>query len=328
MNPFARLKLVPCKAPVWARSGHAQTLFGHFLPSPLLSDLGERLTIELADGDRLVAFYLKGRSGKTVYLFHGLSGSTEADYISRTALIARRHGHSVFMANHRGCGPGAGFAKHPYHSGRAEDLSAVIALGRTREPGNTHLAVGFSLSGNALLLLMSGGREHVTGALVKPDGAISVNAPIDLGAASLALREGLNRIYDFRFVHECRRDIERRRALTGRGYQVPWFATLYDFDAIYTGPAGGFESREDYYESCSTKERLADIERPTLLLTAKDDPFVRFRAYEEARLSSHVRLHAEIHGGHMGYVSAIRTPLGTRRWLDYALDEAMKAFFT
>ncbi|HEX4923169.1 MAG TPA: alpha/beta fold hydrolase [Bdellovibrionales bacterium] len=324
MSAFApNLQLEPCEPPPWARSGHAQTVFGHFLPSPMLRDLGERVTLELPDGDRLVAYYRAGLSGKTVYLFHGLSGSTEADYIHRTAILARAHGHSVYLANHRGCGPGAGFAKHPYHSGRAEDLSAVIAHGRTREPGNTHLAIGFSLSGNALLLLMSGGREAVTGPLVKPDAAISVNAPIDLADGAKALREGLNRIYDLRFVHECRKDLKRRRKLTGRSYQVPLLATLYDFDAIYTGPAGGFKSREDYYESCSTKNLLSQIDRPTLMLTAKDDPFVRYHNYAEARLSEHVHLHAEDHGGHMGYLSKRKTPLGSHRWLDYALNEAM-----
>lgn len=150
------LKLLPCVAPVWAATGHLQTVLGHLLPSPRLASMGERVEVRLPDGDRLVGFYLAGRSGTAVSLFHGLTGNTDADYFHRTAHLCLQQGHSVFMFNHRGCGEGAGLATRPYHSGRAEDLSAAVEFARAKLPSHRHLAIGFSLSGNALLLLLSG----------------------------------------------------------------------------------------------------------------------------------------------------------------------------
>src|SRR5258708_4755162 len=99
-----QLNLKPCRAPAWAPNGHLQTLWSHFLASEVLSSRGERWTIPLEGGDKLIASYLKGETETLVYLFHGLSGSTDADYMQRTALVASRRGHSVLLVNHRGCG--------------------------------------------------------------------------------------------------------------------------------------------------------------------------------------------------------------------------------
>jgi predicted alpha/beta-fold hydrolase len=41
--------------------------------------------------------------------------------------------------------------------------------------------------------------------------------------------------------------------------------------------------------------------------------------------SSFVKLHLEKMGGHMGYLTAKKTPLNSMRWMDYALDEFVKA---
>src|SRR4051812_29139419 len=97
----APLQLAPCIPPLWARTGHLQTILGHIIPSPTLNEKPKRYEIKLPDGDILVSLFLQGTSNKVVYLFHGLSGSIESDYISRSAQVARNLGHSVFMVNHR-----------------------------------------------------------------------------------------------------------------------------------------------------------------------------------------------------------------------------------
>ena len=278
------------------------------------------MEIPLVDGDKLVGFIQEGTSSTVVYAFHGLAGSTDSTYIHRTSILAQKLGHTVFILNHRGCGEGAGLARGPYHSGRAEDLSAAIAAGRELYPHHRHVAIGFSMSGNALLLLLSGERGEV-----KPDAAISVNAPIDLYKASLLLNKGLNRIYDIKFYQQCRRDVFAAQHEVLKQIKIPRLATIYDFDSIYTAPAGGFRNREHYYETCSTHQLLAKIDTPTIVLTAKDDPFVPFESYERARLGKNVLLHAEDYGGHMGYLTREKTPLRTFRWQDYALYESLKA---
>jgi predicted alpha/beta-fold hydrolase len=308
---LARASISPCRPPLWALTGHLQTILGHLLPSDELLEKGVELSVTLEnENEKIHTIYLKGETKIVVYLFHGLGGSAEATYMKRTANIARSLGHHVFINNHRGCGAGIGLATEPYHSGRAEDLSKVVAFGRDKLPNHFHIAIGFSLSANALLLLSAKVRADVL-----PDAAIAVNGPIHLDRASVKLTQGLNRIYDKRFVLELSRYIKSNRSKDAS--LLKNVKTLRDFDEQFTAPIGGFENRANYYGTCSAKEYLEQIEIPVVLLTAEDDPFVGVTDYKEAKLSDSVVLHIEKHGGHMGYLS--RKGLGYSRWLDGAL---------
>jgi uncharacterized protein len=323
MKAPRKLDLAPCSPPWWASTGHAQTILGHLLPSKVSVSLraldGKRLEISLPDGDRLVARVIEGKSDTVLYLFHGLTGSIEADYMQRTAALGVELGYTVYLVNHRGCGEGHGLARNPYHSGRAEDLSEVIRVGKAKNPAKKHIAVGFSLSANALLLLLSGRRGTTL-----PDAAIAVNAPIHLENCSIELGRGLNKIYDIRFSTACKLNIlsmKKKGLVEKERYKLNWLSNLRDFDSVYTAPAGGFSSREDYYSTCSTHLLLGAITVPTVIITSEDDPIIDYRNYTSATLSSSAILHLEKSGGHLGYISAKPTPLGTNRWLDYATRE-------
>lgn len=306
---------VPCTPPWWARGGHLQTLVGNFLPWMATTQPFTRVEVVLPDGDRLIGREYPGRSDTIVCLFHGLGGSNDADYMHRGVAVALRLGHGAWSFNHRGCGEGAGLAAGVYHSGRADDLGAVFALARERHPGKRLLAVGFSLSGNALLLNLGEG----IGRFEKPDLAIAINPPIDLERGARLLERGLNRIYDLRFVLRCRRTVRERVAagLIPDRYRIPWWTTLRGFDNFFTAPAGGFRDREDYYARCSAMPHLGKIDRPTVILAAQDDPFVDWHDHANAAKSSLIHLHLEGTGGHMGYVGK---GIPGYRWLDVALE--------
>ncbi|WP_005033942.1 YheT family hydrolase [Holophaga foetida] len=298
----------PFVPPRWARWPHVQTILAHLIPSPTPESPWRAESLSLADGDRLALRIWEGCNSTVLFLFHGLAGSADADYMRRTVALGLARGWTVVAVNHRGSGEGRGMARRTYHSGATGDLAAVLAWGRERWPGHRHLAVGFSISANMLLLLV-GRDQH----LAQPDLAIAVNPPGDLEAASRRLRQGFNRVYDLRFVKRLRRLAEE---LGGRS--LPPTATLWDFDEVYTAQAAGFRDRLDYYTRCSCGSHLAGIRTPTVILTSEDDPFAP--ASDLGPVSPAVRLHVERSGGHMGYWAARPTPLGSRRWLDYALE--------
>jgi len=308
---------VPCRPPFWARGGHAQTLLGHLLPSPGKRivrgrDIGER-EVRIPDGDRLVVYELSGTSGVRVHLFHGLSGDVNSEYMRRTAAVLGARGHEVWAANHRGCGTGRGLAARPYHSGRTEDLQAVLAASRRDAPDRLHLLIGFSLGGNAALLLAAQQLDPL------PDGIVAVNPPVDLERSSVDIGRGLCRVYEMRFMWRLRRAVaERARlGLSSKRYDISLQTSLIDFDDMFTAPECGFESGRDYYRRCSSLPRLADVRTPSVIVTAADDPFVDPAAYRDAEPSADVFLHVEPTGGHVGYVT--RGGLVWRRWLDGAL---------
>jgi len=298
----------PFVPPWWARGAHAQTILAHFMGSPVPERAWDAHVLELPDGDRLALRVWEGQGDTVLTLFHGLGGSADADYMRRTALLGMARGWTVVAVNHRCSGEGLHLARKTYHSGVTGDLAAVLAWGRGRWAGRRQLAVGFSISANMLLLLVGRDRH-----LEQPDRAIAVNPPGNLEAASRRLHQGLNRVYDLRFVKLLRRLVEAKD-----GIPLPPTRTLWDFDEVYTAPAGGFRNRLDYYRSCSCGPHLSGITVPTVLLSSKDDPFAP--ASDLGPVSPAVRLHIERSGGHMGYWAARPTPLCTRRWLDHALD--------
>ena len=307
----------PCTPPWFARGGHGQTLFAHVLPSGgrrVARATDEHREVLLADGERLLVFTRPGTTGVRVHLFHGLSGDVNADYMRHAADRLSARGHEVWSVNHRGCGEGEGLAGKPYHSGKVDDMQAVLAASRADAPGQLQLVIGFSLSGN-IALLMAG-----RGAGPQPDGIIAVNPPVDLLRASLDIHRGLCRLYETRFVLRLRAAVERRRraGLTSRPYSIPRSASLCDFDDLFTAPEAGFADGMDYYRRCSSLPYLASITRPTVWISAADDPFVAPSGFRDAPRSAHVHLHLEPTGGHVGYLAA--RGWGCERWLDGALE--------
>lgn len=305
-----------CIPPPWARGGHAQTLLAHALPwaGEVAREAGwARREVTLEDGERLVVLARAGTSGVRVHLFHGLSGDAEVDYMRGLARALTRRGHGVWRVNHRGCGAGRGLATKPYHSGSSADMRAVLAASRAEAPGETHLVIGFSLSGNVALLLAAQELEPL------PDGLIAVNPPVDLARASRDIHRGLSRLYELRFVLRLRRAVAERDRIRGRRGRapIPLAASLMDFDDLYTAPEGGFTNGADYYRRCSSLPHLAGIRVPAVILSATDDPFVAADTLSGARLSATTHLHLEPCGGHVGYLA--RRGALWDRWLEGAL---------
>lgn len=337
--------LIPCQSPVWAPDRHSQTIWGDLLPSPTLKQPGSKWVLLLPDQDQLVLRVHENSASEWVMvLFHGLTGSANSKYMQRVAHeVLASNQSSVVLMNHRNCGEGTGLARRPYHSGRSDDLGFVINETRRRFPGKKILAAGFSMSANALLLLMSRvlppagiftpdefeARRQELGVDL-PDAAITVNAPIHLENSARQLSRSLNRIYEMTFMtnlHFLLRRLEREgRVPVTKG--VHPLMKVSAFDDLFTAPQGGFSSGLDYYTTCSARTHLHKIDRPTACLTAANDPFIDYREYLRATVSPLVRLHIEREGGHLGYLHKEKTPLGSHRWLDYGVLEISRTLMS
>ena len=308
---------ISCDPPPWAKGGHAQTLWGHFLPQKgpklITGAHWDPILVSLADGDRLSVLTAEGSSSMRVILFHGLAGDVNSGYLRRTAALLRTRGHSVWAVNHRGCGEGLALASKPYHSGITGDMQAVLRESHRRDPQIQTLVIGFSLSGNIALLYGAQGLDP------QPLGFIAVNPPTHLANAAEEIALGFNRLYQLRFIRKLRGVVRyrERRGMISQTLSIPLSATLREFDDLYTAPESGFHDAADYYDRCSSLPRLHEIETSTVIITAEDDPFVKASVYQGAKLSPAVLLHVESHGGHMGYLK--RSGWGWRRWLDDAL---------
>lgn len=333
------LPLLPCEPPLWAPDRHSQTILGEMLWSPSIRQPGRRLEVGLPDGDRVVCRLYDQDSDCVVVLFHGLAGSAQSKYMQRVAHEFLREKYSVCLMNHRNCGEGKGLAREPYHSGKSGDLGAVIKRLRTEFPGKKIMAIGFSMSANALLLLMSRvlpglnvftldefAQAEAKHPLDLPDYAIAVNPPINLQKTTEWFDAWSNKAYAVYFMSYLQvliRDMDRD-GLMKAPPSMSWFNSIGAFDNYFTAPVGGFKSAMEYYTNCSSRSHLTKIDRQTIILTSADDPFIDGSDFLKTDLSKDVHLHMEQVGGHMGYIHNDYTPIGSNRWLDYALLETAK----
>lgn len=311
------LDIQPCQEPRFVANSHVQTILGYFAPSPPAPPNYQKWKIDVSNGDALAARYYEGKSDTVVALFHGLGGCADSSYMQRSARIALRQRHSVLLVNHRGAGEGASLARTFYSSNSAEDVSAAIREIRKKQPGKKILAAGFSLSANVILNLLGGqsGSDQ-------PDSAIVVNPPVDLTVTSKAFYQGFNNVYDQHFVKLLKGEFKGRDDIP----KFPRLCRLGDIDDLFTAPRNGFKSRFEYYDKCSSKHVIHKIKIPTLILMAENDPFIPIESFRTLKYPKSVRLHVEKTGGHMGYITKERTPLGDFRWLDYFMHEAIKRY--
>ena len=306
----------PCKAPFWLRNGNLQTLLIDALKKNDKLKNKKYFLLSLKEkGEKLYIEYLEGKSNTVIYLFHGLTGSSNSIYIRRIAKFANEKGHHVYLFNHRASGKGVGLAKKPYHSGRAEDLSALIQYGRKKHPKHLHIGIGFSLSGNAILLLAAKIRAKVL-----PDIVISVNPPIDNSFSVDQLNKGFNKIYNFYFLNQAKK-LSKKNGINPKKH-FPNVRNIREFDETFTAPRSGFKSAEHYYQICSAKRYLSKINIPTLILTSKDDPFVSIDQFHNLSHSKYVKLRVENYGGHLGYVASENFLLYD--WLTYCLGKIIE----
>jgi predicted alpha/beta-fold hydrolase len=237
-------------------------------------------------------------------VLHGLEGSSRSHYV--TGLLAEwraRGGRGVAM-NFRSCGGELNRLPRFYHSGDTGDLDVLarrLAAAAARVP---LVAVGVSLGGNVLLKWLA---EQGEAAPVQAAAAISV--PFDLAASARTLDRGLARAtYTHNFLRTLRPKVAAKARAHPGFVDVPaalCARTFAEYDRVLTAPLHGFADAQDYWTRSSSGPLLDRIRRPTLLIGARDDPFVPAASLPDpARLPACVQAEFPDHGGHAGFLEA------------------------
>lgn len=293
----------PYRAPAWLPGGHAQTLY-----APLLAggaDPGyRRERWETPDDDFIDLDWVDAPpTAPLVVVFHGLEGSSRSHYALALMRALRARGWRGVVPHFRGCSGEPNRLPRAYHSGDCAEVDWILRRLRQGAAGPV-FAVGVSLGGNALLKWLG---EQGTAAGKVAAAAASVSAPLDLTISGDALACGLNRLYTRHFLSTLKpRSLAKLARHPGLfdAAAVERAATLREFDDIVTAPLHGFRDTDDYWRRASSKPLLGRIRIPTLVLNARNDPFVPpscLPAPED--VAPEVSLEFPEEGGHVGFVS-------------------------
>jgi predicted alpha/beta-fold hydrolase len=275
----------------------------------------------LPDGDPLTVHFAADQRGRPgVLVLHGLEGSASARYVVGLLDRVKVAGWNGAAFDFRSCGsralPPAARARGLYHAGKTDDLAFVVAELRERWGPAPLAVVGFSLGGNVTLKWLG-----ETGADNPITAAVTISVPYDLGACAARIdAPGFwSFIYRERFLRSLRRKalaamVDHPGILAADAVQA--CRSFADYDGQVIARLFGFASAQDYWTRCSAAAFLAGIRRPTLLISAKDDPFIPASAIPREAIAQNpaLTLYLTDHGGHVGFVAG--SPLRPRYFAD------------
>jgi uncharacterized protein len=315
--------LSPYRAPWWLPGGHSQTIYPVLRP-PRRAPL-ERERWDTPDGDFIdVDFAGAPHASERLVLFHGLEGCSDSHYARALALHARAEGWRLAIPHFRGCSGAPNRTARAYHSGDSEEVNWILR--RLALDWGRLNVVGVSLGGNALLKWL-GERGGGAAALVRRAAAVS--APLDLAAASRALDRGFNRaVYTRRFLWPLRlKSLAKLESFPGlyQAEQVRAARTFREFDDCVTAPLHGFSGADDYWRRSSSAQWLGHVRVPTLVLNARNDPFLPAGDLERAArgAADSVVLEFPRTGGHAGFL--VGPFPGRHIWLPQRLFQFFRA---
>lgn len=314
-----RIEIPPYRAPRWLAGGHAQTLWPLARKGPLPGYSRERW--DTPDGDFIDIDHVNGKVGAgdtpLVVLFHGLEGSSASHYARSLMRAVAQRGWRGAVVHFRGCSGEPNRLPRAYHSGDSAEIDWVLRRLHAQHACAPLFVAGISLGGNALLKWL-GERGTDAGFVV---AAASVSAPLDLAAANEVLQRGFSRVYTRHFLQTLIPAALHKLHLFPGLFdpaRVRAASSLYDFDDAVTAPLHGFADAADYYARSSARQFLGGIAVPTLVLNARNDPFLPAAFLPTPKqVASAVTLEQPAAGGHVGFV-ADRFP-GSLDWLPQRL---------
>ena len=321
-------------APFWLPGGDLQTIYAATLnPVPKVDYRRERW--ELPDGDFVDVDWLDVNvinaslvdndashhaSSPIVVLFHGLEGNSQSAYARLLMSAAKAKGWRGVVIHFRGCSGEPNRLPRVYYAGDTAEIEALLSRVRNHEPSAPIYAVGVSLGGNALLKWLGEKGDKAASVI---DKAIAVSAPIDLAASAAALDKGLNRlIYTPMFVDSMRpKALAMAQRFPGllSEEKIKAARTIHDIDNAVTAVLYGAVDAEEYYAKNASKPWLPFIRLPTLILNAKNDPFIPASTLPTpTEVSASVVLEYPETGGHAGFP-------GDNHWFATHLLEFLQA---
>lgn len=272
--------------------------------------------VELPDGDFVELHRWPAANGAPLVLvLHGLEGSAASNYVTELVRRARPHGFAVAALEFRSCSREPNRRLRSYHSGETTDLAFVAEHLVREDTQRPWFAAGWSLGANVLLKWLG---ERGSAAPRTLCAAAAVSTPFDLELAARACDERYSGAIARHFLKTLvPKAIAKARAFPGSLDEsaVRACRTFQRFDDLVTAPIHGFADARDYWRRSSSKDFVARIEKPTLLVSAKDDPLVPHAAWPLDAVARNAHVTAEWceRGGHCGFVTGTLRPV---RWAE------------
>jgi predicted alpha/beta-fold hydrolase len=301
------------------KNGYFSTMYRPLFTKEVCKYTRKRITTWDADFIDLDFSFIGSET--LILLIHGLEGSSHSKYITATSNHLNKKGLDTVCFNLRSCSGEDNLLLSTYHSGKTEDVDFVVNYLLENYAYQNIILVGFSLGGNLTLKYLGEYQQKLSD---KVKGGVAISVPVDITSAEVEMDRLKNKLYVELFFKTLKNKI-LEKAHKFPDYKLDkdklFKATKFKhLEHLYTVPVFGFKNPEDYWEKASSKTYLPRIDRPTLLINAKDDTFLSNECYprKEALKSSNFYLEITDYGGHCGFINSFKPHENT--WLEQRIS--------
>lgn len=293
------------RSPWWLQGQHAQTIYpASWMPLPAVSY--RRETWQTPDDDFIELDWLRQDNPAKLnqpllVLLHGLEGSSQSHYARRIMAAVGRKGWRGVVVHFRGCGGKPNLRPRSYHCGDSAEVDWILQRFRRQEHGEI-FAIGVSLGGNTLLKWLGEQQARASNIISR---AAAISTSLDLPVTGKVLGQGFNRIYSRIFLKTLQPKalaLIRTHRLDFDYARIQQADNLWDYDNLFTAPLHGFHGADDYWQQSNCRPYLREIQLPTLLINARNDPFLPEQYLpSQDEVSGQVSCDFPRHGGHAGF---------------------------
>lgn len=309
--------------PFYLRSTLAQTLLAgsgirKMGENPMLNAAQEVILNPIGDV-RLQGFYSRQTDGHArglVMLLHGWEGSVNSAYILGTGRFLYNNGFSIFRLNYRDHGNTHHLNPGLFYAVLLDEVFNVVQQVSKYESELPFYLAGFSMGGNFALRIA---RKCAESPIDNLAHVVSVSPVLDPEKSTYAIDDvPLLRRY---FLKKWKRSLQKKQAC---------FPELYDFSEVLaldtiTAMTDLMLERYSDYESASNYFRayavlgdaLADVNIPTTIITAQDDPIIPVEDFYDLKTNSVIDLIIHRYGGHNGFLETI----SGKAWYEHKMLE-------
>ncbi|NND55011.1 MAG: alpha/beta fold hydrolase [Gammaproteobacteria bacterium] len=309
----------------WAAGAHAQSILASAQPrrwrvqraAEAYRAQAEELLIDCGAGVRLLGHFNAPADTRAnhqphlVVTLHGWEGSSDSIYNLTLGPRLQQNGFATLRLNFRDHGESHHLNEELFHSCRIDEVVGAFKWIGQQYPQHRVSVVGYSLGGNfALRVANRAAREGIA-----LDRVVAICPVLDPAETMMALDSG-SAIYEKYFIRKWRRSLVRKHAAFPHLYSfddLAAFTNLRQMTDYFVTRHTEFDDLHTYLDGYAiTHGRLDNIEVPTIMLLADDDPVIPVQGLRNVRLPDAVELYRSPRGGHCGFLQGWRL----RSWVD------------
>jgi len=313
--------------PFYLRSTAAQTLLAGssirtWGANPML-EVAQEVVLNPIEDVRLQGFFSKQTHEQTkgvVMLLHGWEGSVSSAYILGTGRFLYNKGFSVFRLNYRDHGETHHLNPGLFYAVLLDEVFNAVRQVSEYERELPFFLIGFSMGGNFALRIVRKCAESPIGNLAH---VMSISPVLDPEKSTYAIDD--NYFLRRYFLMKWKGSLQKKQES---------FPELYDFSEVLSLDTiaamtdlmlerySDYESASDYFSHYAVlNDALADMDIPTTIVAAQDDPIIPVGDFYDLKLNSQTDLIIHRHGGHNGFLETI----SGRAWYERKMIEVFSA---